>query len=385
MAEIMKSVIISLVLLFVYIACGAQSVPTYKQYLGQTPPGNEPRIFKLEVTSGSFPAERIAISKEGSEIYFSEIKSYYPVEGAKIKYYKYVNNEWSGPFVLFDDYCGPTLSASGDTMFFEKDHYSYYSVRNRSEWDKPKICCSTIDSAHYLQVTNKGNYYLSARSRSSVGLSDWSRIQINGKDTSAISMGFPINNVSENQDFYMAKDESYMITCPGGPVCISYPDSKGRWLNSRPLNKKINFGISGWGAYVTADNKYLFYTTGTKMDYSDVNIYWVSLGNIIDSMKYTNLPPYPKNIPKPQVAFVGKEFSSTLPNDAVCDEEGDTVTFEAVLINSNPLPAWLTFNAKTRTLLGTPTEAGIIVLRINAYDDKKEMTAFRFIISVAVN
>jgi hypothetical protein len=378
----MKPSIILLVLLLVSCACRAQSVPIDKQYLGQTPPGNEPVVFKLEVTPGTFPTERIAISKDGSEIYYSEIKSYYPVAGAKLKYYKYVNNEWTGPSVLFDNYFGPTFSASGDTLFFEKDHYTYYSVRNGSQWFNPKIWGSKIDSAHYLQVTNKGNYYVSARSKSSVGLSDWSGIQFNGKDTIALSLGFPINNVGENQDFFMAKDESYMITCPGGPVCISYPDSKGRWLNSRPLNKNINFGISGWGAYVTADEKYLFYTTGTKMDYSDVNIYWVGLGNIIDSMQYTNLPPYVKNVPKPQVAFAGKEFSCTLPDDAVCDVDGDTVTFEALLIDSNPLPSWLTFNAKTKTLSGTPREAGNVVLRINAYDDKKAMTAFRFIISV---
>jgi hypothetical protein len=381
----MKNVFILLVCLSLFKPGISQSVPKDSLYLGQTPPGNEPKVFLLAVTPGTFPAERIAISKDGSEIYYSEIKSYYPVTGAKLKYYKYVNNKWTGPFILFSDYFGPSFSASGDTMYFEKDHYSYYSVRNGSVWHIPKMCYSTIDSAHYLQVTNKGNYFVSARSSSSVGLSDWSKVQIKGKDSSAISLGFPINNVSENQDFYIAKDENYMITCPGGPVSISYPDSKGRWLNSRPLNRKINFGISGWGAYVTADNNYLFYTTGTKMDYSDVSIYWVSLGNIIDSMKYTNLPPYAKNIPKPQFAFTGKLFSFTFPGDTFCDVDGNTITLEALLLNGNALPVWLTFDAKTKTLSGTPTEAGNVVLRINAYDDKKAMAAFRFIISVSDN
>lgn len=381
----MKNVLILLMCLSLFNHGISQSVPKDSLYLGQTPPGNEPKVFKLAVTPGTFSAERIAISKDGSEIYYSEIKSYYPVTGAKLKYYKYVNNKWTGPFILFNDYFGPSFSASDDTLFFEKDHYSYYSVRNGSEWNNPRICYSTIDSAHYLQVTNKGNYYVSARSKSSVGLSDWSKIQIQGKDSSAISLGFPLNNVSENQDFYIAKDESYMITCPGGPVSISYPDRKGRWLNSRPLNKIINFGISGWGAYVTSDDKYLFYTTGTKMDYSDVNINWVSLGNIIDSMKYTNLPPYVKNVPKPQIASKGKVFSYTFPDDAVCDEDGNTISFEALLLNGNALPEWLTFDTKTKTLSGTPSETGNIVLRINAYDDKKAMAAFRFIIFVSDN
>ena len=46
------------------------------------------------------------------------------------------------------------------------------------------------------------------------------------------------------------------------------------------------------------------------------------------------------------------------------------------------MPSWLGFDTKTKTLTGTPTETGNIVLRINAYDDKNEMAAFRFIISV---
>ena len=34
--------------------------------------------------------------------------------------------------------------------------------------------------------------------------------------------------------------------------------------------QEINFGKGMWGPYITADYKYLFYTTGTKPDYSDV-------------------------------------------------------------------------------------------------------------------
>ena len=46
-----------------------------------------------------------------------------------------------------------------------------------------------------------------------------------------------------------------------------------------------------------------------SMDYSDVHIYWVNMGNMVDSMKNTNLPPYVRNKPKPQTATVGKMFS----------------------------------------------------------------------------
>lgn len=377
-----KRVFTSLLLLGAYCIVMSQTIPAESLYLGQAPPGNEPKIFKLEVTQGAFAAERIAISKDGSEIYYSEIKGYYPISGDKIRYYKFADNKWTDSIVLFEGYSGPALSITNDTLFLERDWKMFYSVRIKSEWSKPKRWFSAVDSIHYLQITNKGNYYASARSNSSVGLADWSKIQINGKDTSAASLGFPINRVVDDLDFFIAKDESYMITCPMGPIGISYPDREGKWLNSRRLNKKINFGISGWGTYVTADNKYLFYTTGTKQDYSDTYVYWVSMGNMVDSMKYTNLPPYVKNKPNAQGATKGEKFAYTLPIDAVCDDDGNTISYEALLIDGNPLPDWLTFDTKTKMLTGTPIKAGNVVLRINAYDDKNEMTAFRFIISV---
>lgn len=360
----------------------SQSLPNDSLYLGQTPPGNNPKVFKLAVTPGSFAAERIVITKDGTEIYYSEIKSYYPIAGAKTKYYKYQNNRWAGPFLLFEGYMGPALSRSEDTMYVESDFKMFYSVRNKTAWSQPKPFFTDVDSVHYLQVTQKGVYYASARSKSSVGLADWSRIEKVGNKYNTISLGFPINNVADNLDFYIAKDENYIITCPTGPIGISYPIGYGKWSNTRPLDSKINFGIGGWGAYVTSDNKYLFYTTGTKMDYSDVYVYWVKMGNIVDSMRHTNLPPYVKNKPKPQDAFVGKLFTYTIPIDAACDEDGSTITYETLLIDSSPLPLWLNFDPKTRTLKGTPTQAGNVVLRINAYDDKKVMTAFRFIINV---
>ena len=360
----------------------AQPIPKDSMYLGQSAPGNSPKAFNLEVTHGTFAAERIAISKDGSEIFYSEVKGYYPITGDKIRYYKYENNKWSKPQILFEGFSGPALSLTEDTLFVEHEYKMYFSVRQKSGWSAPKPFFSSVESAHYLQVTNKGNFYVSSKSASSVGALDWSKIQIIGKDTVVKSLGFPVNRVVDDQDFFIAKDESYMITCPQGPVCITYPDGKGGWFNGRYLNNKINFGISGWGAYVSPDGKYLFYTTGTKMDYSDVYVYWLSIGNIVDSMKNANLPPYVKNKPKAQTATVGKMFSFIVPDDAVCDDDGSSIRYEVLSLDSSPMPAWLRFDSNTKTLSGTPETVGKVTLRFNAFDDKEVMTAFGLAINV---
>jgi len=105
---------------------------------------------------------------------------------------------------------------------------------------------------------------------------------------------------------------------------------------------------------------------GSEIYYSDTYIYWVNIENMIESMKHTNLPPYAKNKPNVQRATKGELFTYSMPNNAVCDDDGQTIIYEALLIDGSPLPYWLGFDTKTKTLTGTPTETGNIVLRINA-------------------
>jgi hypothetical protein len=71
----------------------SQAAPAEKLYLGQTPPGNTPKIFPLSVNQGFFAAERIAISNDGRNIYYSEIKGYYPNTGESIKKYSKSNGK----------------------------------------------------------------------------------------------------------------------------------------------------------------------------------------------------------------------------------------------------------------------------------------------------
>jgi hypothetical protein len=359
-----------------------QLVPGGSMYLGQSVPGTEPKVFPLEVTPGSFAAERVSINKDGTEIYYSEVKGYYPVTGDKTRWYRYEKNAWSRSSVLFDGFFSPALSLTGDTLFVEHDFKMFYAVRTAGGWSTPRRFFCSIDTLHYVQVSSRGNYYASARSRTSVGLADWSRIQVIGKDTSAVSLGFPLNNVGDNLDFAVAMNEQYMITCAGGPIGISYPLHDGRWSNMRYFDPKINFGLGGWGVSLSPDGRYLFYTSGTKPDYSDTHVYWVALGNRIDSMQYTNLPPYVKNKPSSLTVQAGNAFVYTLPADAIFDDDGKVITYEALLLDGSPLPAWLFFDPVTKTLSGTSKEPGTVTLRINAYDEHKAMAAFRFTITI---
>ena len=267
----------------------AQSVPTESLYMGQTPPGNKPKIFPLSVNQGFFAAERIAISNDGRDIYYSEIKGYYPIRGENIKRYSFSDGKWSGPIDLFEGYA-PALSIIGDTMYFErkdveKKSETYMSVKRGSGWGNPKRILTGLDKAHYYQATRNGNHYISSIAGNGAGLNDWCKVIISGADTVASSLGRPLNTGGENLDFFVSRDESYMIVTNRPALAISYRKEDGTWTNPGNFGPEINFGLGSWGPWVTPDNKYLFYTTGTKPDYSDVYVYWVRIDGVIDSMK----------------------------------------------------------------------------------------------------
>ena len=171
---------------------------------------------------GFFAAERIAISNDGRDIYYSEIKGYYPNTGESIKKYSYSDGKWTGPVTLFEGYAAPALSVTGDTMYVETNFETYISVKNGSGWTNPKRILTGLDSAHYFQVARNGNYYISSKSGKGAGLSDWCRVIITGADTSALSLGRPLNTSGENLDFFVSRDESFMIVTNRPGLGISY-------------------------------------------------------------------------------------------------------------------------------------------------------------------
>ena len=72
-----------------------------------------------------------------------------------------------------------------------------------------------------------------------------------------------------------------------------------------------------------------------------------------------------------QNAVVGSAFSLVLPAGTFTDvDAGDTLTYTATAADGSPLPAWLTFNAATRTFSGTPAAAnvGTLGVKVSATD-----------------
>jgi hypothetical protein len=277
--------------LFLALICQSQEKPN--EYLGQIPPDSTPKIFKLPVPEKFFAAERIAISDNGNEIYYQELDGYSELDGKphtqRIKYYMYSDGKWNGPFTLFEGLGAPCLSMSGDTMFIQKTiKEAFFSVRNKNNWSEPTRFLSKFKITHYLQESRKGNFFMSSVPVNTFGGVDRSRVSISGTDTTISGLGKSLNSTGHDLDFFIARDESFfIITDSTNALSISFLKSDGTYTAFENLGKKINFGLAAWGPYVTKDNKYLFFTTGTKLDYSDAYIYWVKFDEILERLKHS--------------------------------------------------------------------------------------------------
>src|SRR6185437_16351777 len=84
----------------------------------------------------------------------------------------------------------------------------------------------------------------------------------------------------------------------------------------------------------------------------------------------TETPPVLVTQTPNQSALVGSAFSLTLPAGTFNDPDGDALTYSATGLNGAALPAWLTFNASTRSFSGTPTSAnaGTVGIQVSATD-----------------
>jgi len=381
----MKTIYITIVILFLVNSGFSQPIPQDSLYLAQTCPGNNPVIFQLQSNSGLRPVERICISSDGKEIFYCEINTW-PITVSRIKCYKYISNMWQGPFVVFEGFVAPGLSINDSIMYMQKDvnglGCTYYATRTSTGWSTPLRLLSSNLQSHYFQETQLKNYYVGSNPG---GNTDICKLMINNQDTTIQSLGKPINTGVDENDFFIARDESYIIyfrlSTPFN-LFISYHKTNGKWTNPKSFGPNINTNIYDCCPYVTRDNKYLFFTRG-NWPMSTYYTYWVKVDNIIDSLKLTNYTPYLVNQIPNRSDSVGVEFIYTIPDSTFIDDDGNnTLSYTATLSSGGALPSWLNFNPGTKTFSGTPTTVDSIRIKVTATDTANAIAVGEFSINI---
>jgi hypothetical protein len=365
-------------LLIITGSCFSQSKPVDSLNLGQTPPGETPKIFIPNSHA------RLAITRDGKTIFFC------PCEGDynNTSYYKYYDNNWNGPFKLFTSTAAPTLSINEDTLFTMENkgaYRSFYSVLKDTIWSAPIVISQK--TLYYYQETNLGNYYFGNEPSGGFGNWDLNKMVIINGDITGQNLGRPLNTSNNDVEFFIAKDESFMVlgVNEGGPggrdLYISYRKNDKSWTNPKSLGKLINDGpYYKWGPFVTPDNKYLFYAKEPR----PYNIYWVRFDNLLDSLKHTNFEPYIKSSLKDTIIAKESSFSIQIPDSVFIDDDGNnTLTYSATLDDGSQLPTWLNFDPQTKTFSGTSPANGWYSINIKATDTANTSATCKFSIVIS--
>jgi len=172
----------------------------------------------------------------------------------------------------------------------------------------------------------------------------------NATEDSAFSFQFASNTFN---DVDVGNTLSYSATLSGGgalPAWLSF-NAATRTFSGTPTNSDVGT-IS---VQVTANDS----QGGTVNDTFDIVI-----ANTNDAPTVANLIPDKNATEDSAFSF---QFASNTFNDV---DVGDTLTYTSTLAGGGALPAWLSFNAATRTFSGTPLNAdvGTISVKVTASD-----------------
>lgn len=254
------------------------------KYLGQTEPDESPKVFYLPVIEWT-AADRIAISSDYKEIYFTEFSGSEKKYARRIKYFKNDGTTWKGPFLFCENCECPLFSPDNNMLMLNGDYYQ----RTDTGWTTPIRFLKENKVVHYLQYTNPGNYYFLSYVNDST--TDVFRVVINEQDTITEPMGFNMKSTVQN-DYYIDPDEEYIlfslnekeIECYGGKdIFIRFRINDG-WTDPVNLGQHINVenSRSRYGMCMSPDKKYMFYT---QIDEGKVRIFWVKVDELFLELK----------------------------------------------------------------------------------------------------
>jgi len=274
-------------------------------YLGQRPPGDKPEAFAREMITkrDTFAFDRVAFSDDGTEFYYPSSNTWFNVGPAKIRYFKFSKGKWNGPFVLNEHYASPSFSSDGNKLYFtggkpDKKHFIVWQSTRKPEggWTEPSVYIAAPYALYDFMTTNSGTCYAGSGVHADTSRHDMDicEYKMNPGDTTIRSLGEPINTKGFDGDFFVSRDESYMIVSTKETktyeceLWITFHKPDGNWTPLATLGPNINNGIAHrWGQYVTPDGKYLFYSTGHSP--ADCHIVWVRFDKLLAKLKKENL------------------------------------------------------------------------------------------------
>lgn len=282
----------------VVATAGDEFLDSADAYLAMKRPGDTPEIFAPGQLAepGTFVMGRVAFSRDGKEFYYTQGDSWTSLEHAKIKLARYANGQWHKPAVLNEQFVSPTLSGDGNTLYFRKGNMNnvWLSRRIAGGWSAAEPLIESSFGVYDFMPTRSGRFYVGSEATPDDAKHGstyvFSRLAFTAEGVKVKSLGRPLNTKGYNGDFFVAPDESYMIVSTNetpdyeAELYISFRRPDDTWSVPVSLGPKINNGLAHrWGQFVTADEKYLFYSYGTSE--KDCAIYWVRFDSLLKELR----------------------------------------------------------------------------------------------------
>jgi len=286
--------ILVLVLIIIAAACSQQQKtesPVLKgPYLGQIPPGTTPVVFAPGIVSTGLYTRDVAISKDGTEIYFCISDA----AATAILVTKLVDNRWTEPAIApfsgkgFFDF-EPHISPDDSKFFFLSNRpppgeeakpgwfYQKIWMMNRTEtgWSEPEMIVEPISSENnefFPSTTNEGVLYFTRSTKNGTPMIYRSDLK-NGTYEEPEVLPFPLPETGMLFNAFISPGEDFLITCAMGidttntdqDYYISFRSPDGKWGKLIKFGPEINTpGDNANSAFVSPDGKYLFFSSSRK-------------------------------------------------------------------------------------------------------------------------
>jgi hypothetical protein len=254
-------------------------------YLGQKPPGKSAEPFGLGIVGLHQDLHSAMIfSPDGNEAYWKPgWNPREPIYTSRVE-----NGRWTAPKIApfsapdqGDD--SPFISPDGKKLYFlsqraERGQETIWVMdRTQGGWSEPKPLPIRVESwrTHWqLSVDREHNIFFGVGKVDESGLIGdiyYSKYE-DGRYGPPQELGPAVNKAGDyNYSPFIAPDGSYLLfTRSQEPALlyISYRKKDGTWTTGRDLSKIINSDISQM-PFVTAEGKYLFFTSGGRIQWVD--------------------------------------------------------------------------------------------------------------------
>jgi hypothetical protein len=273
-------------------AIGTFKAPPKGSYFGQALPGETPVPFAPGILASIDRwVEATAFSPDGTQFFASVGAPDY--SGARLYYSTRVNDEWTpvvaAPFATDFVYSDePVFSADGKTLTFtgrkSTGTQDLWTVGYAGQkWGTPVALPSPVNSE---AKEFRGSYMSDGTLYFTSERSGMYQVYKGYKDaTGALVVelvGAPISTSTYEGDPCIAPDGRFLIfnsvrDLKSADLYASFRDARGGWGTPVKLGPEFNSPYDEYGAHLSSDGKYLFFTRHTSHGNT---IYWVAVSAI---------------------------------------------------------------------------------------------------------